>query len=323
MTAGLFLQALVAGAAAGAVYGVIGLGYALIYRMSGVLNFAHGDLVTAGVFCFLLVVGGGGAVALVGLSPAVLLLGVAVAVLAAALIGVAIQRLAVSPFLARGSSLGWIGGTVAAGLLLRALVGMRFQAESYTVPEILPGLGAGGAIPLPGGGVMQPRTVVVLVMALALALAFDRWLAASRTGRGMRAVAQDADAARLCGVSPERLRLVAWALAGVLAAVAGLLVAPSRPLTLDVGIILGLKGTAAAVLGRLGSARGTVLAGLAIGVGESIVTTLYIPPVSLGTLRLSQLGPLPGLQDVGPLLVLVLVLALLPGLVRDAREVVD
>ena len=312
---GLLIQAVVSGLAAGAVYGLVGLGYGLIYRMSGVLNFAHGDLVTAGIFVFLLVLGGGAAVA-AGLVPgAVLVPAIAVAVGATALAAVAIQRVAVGPFLARGLPAGWIAATVAAGLLLRALVGIRFQAQSYTVPEILPvqGIGRDGLLNLPGGGVLQARSLVVLGTALLLALAFDRWLATSRAGRAMRAASQEPDAARLAGISPEKLRLLAWGIAGVLAAVAGLLLAPARPVTLDLGVVLGLKGTAAAVLGGLGSARRTIVAGLLLGVGETVLTTLPLPVT----------GPMPGLEDTGALLVLVVALAVLPGLLRDTREAVD
>ena len=325
MNAGLLLQAVVAGAAAGAVYGLVGLGYALVFRMSGVLNFAQGDLVGAGVYAFLLVVGGGAAVALVGLPPALLAIGVVVAVAGSAALALLIERAAVVPFLSRGSTVGWVAATVAAGLFLRALVGIRFQAESYTVPEILPLQAFLGTttLALPGGGVLQLRAVLVLAAGLSLALAFDRWLSRSRVGRAMQATTQDEDGARLSGLSPDRLRMVAWGLAGVLAAVAGLLVAPTRPLTIQLGVVLGLKGTAAAVLGRLGSARGTILAGLAIGVSESVLTTLSLPGIALGPIQLTRVGPFPGLQDVGVLVVLVLVLALLPAALGQPPETPD
>ena len=311
---GLLLQAVVSGLAAGAVYGLVGLGYGLIYRMSGVLNFAHGDLVSAGVFIFLLILGGGTAAA-AALQPGVAVAGIAVALVATGLAAMAMQRYAVAPFLSRNSTAGWVAATVAAGLLLRALVGIRFQAQSYTVPEFIPvrGIGSEGVVGLPGGGVLQVRSLVVLATGLVLAVLFDRWLRGSRVGRAMQAAAQEPDAARLAGISPERLRLLAWAMAGVLAAVAGLLLAPARPITLDLGVILGLKGTAAAVLGGLGAARRTIVAGLVIGVAETVLTTLPLPLT----------GPLPALQDTGVLLVLVVALATLPRLIADAREAVD
>jgi branched-chain amino acid transport system permease protein len=314
MNAGLLLQATLAGAASGTLYGLVGLGYALVYRVSGVLNFAQGDLAAAGVYVFLFVLGGGGAVALVGLSPWSLAAAMLVALAASVLVALVVERAAVAPFLARGSVVGWVAATVAAGLFLRALAGLAFQAESYTVPEILPirALFGAATLALPGGGVLQLRAVLVLALGLILALGFDRWASGSRTGRAMQAATQDMDAARLCGLSPERLRLLAWALAGTLAVVAGLLVAPARPLTLQLGVVLGLKGTAAAVLGRMGSTGRTLVAGVGIGIAESLLTTLRLPGLAL--------GPFPGLQDVGALLLLVAVLAAAPGLLNHALE---
>jgi branched-chain amino acid transport system permease protein len=320
MNGGLVVQALVSGAAAGAIYGLVGLGYGLVYRMSGVLNFAQGDMVTAAVFTFLLVVGGGGAVALTGIALPLLLLGVGVALALSVGVAAVILRVAVAPYLRRGIEVGWIASTLAAGLLLQALVGVRFQAESYTVPDVLRQVfGGGAAASLPGGGVLQLRSVAVLVLAGLLALGFDRWLQASRTGRAMRAAAEDEAAAGLSGVSVPRMRLLAWAIAGVLATTAGLLAAPTRPLTLTFGVVIGLKGTVAAVLGGLGSARGAMVAGLLLGVGETAVTTLYIPAINLGAIAVPRVGPFPSLEDVGPLFVLVLAITLVPRLVTEAR----
>jgi len=314
VNAGLLLQAGVAGAAAGAVYGLIGVGYTLVYRMSGVLNFAQGDLVSAGVYTLLLAVGGGGAVALVGLPPALLLGGVLAALVAGIAAALLVERVAVAPFVETNSVLGWAAATVAAGLLLRALVGLVFQAESYTVPEVIPLQQLLGftTVSLPGGAVLQLRALAVLAAALTMAASFDRWLTLSRTGRAMRATTQDAEAARLCGLQPHRLRLLAWGIAGGLAVLAGLLVAPARPLTVQLGVILGLKGTAVAVIAGLGSARRTVVVALVVGILESLVTTLSLPGFSVGSLHVGAVGPFPQLLDIGVLLVLVAVLALAP-----------
>jgi len=325
MIIGFLLQLLVAGLAAGAVYGLVGIGYTLIYRMSGVLNFAHGDLVSVAIFAFLLVVGGGAQLGASNTSAGILWFACAVAVVATVAVAIGLERLAVAPFLAPGSALGWIGATAAAGLLARSVLAFGFPAEGYTVPEILPvrGLGRGGVLDLPGGGVLQLRDLAVLATAVLLAVAFDRWLALGRTGRAMRATADSPDAARLMGISPVRMMLLAFAIAGALAAVSGLLLAPARPVSLQLGIIIGLKGVAAAVLGRLGSARGALVAGLAIGLGESLLRSASIPPLSLGAIRVPQVGPFGGLHDIAALAILVLVLALNPGRLGAADEAVD
>jgi branched-chain amino acid transport system permease protein len=319
------LQVLIAGLAAGAVYGLVGIGFGLVYRMSGVLNFALGDLVSLPVFVFLFVLGGGGAVAVVGPSPLAVVEGVAAAGLVTVAAGLVLVRFGVRPFLARGSTFGWIAATAAGGVLIQALIAVRFTAESYSVPDLVPvsGVGRDGVIDLPGGGILEVRLLVVLAVALILAIAFDSWSRRSRTGRAMRAAAEAPDAARLCGISPERLQLVAWGLAGAMAVVGGLLIAPSRPVTLALGVIIGLKGVAAAVLGRLGSARGAIVGGLSLGVAESLMTSASLPALSLGALRVPQLGPAGGAQDVVGLLALVVLLAVLPGRLGGAVEVVD
>jgi branched-chain amino acid transport system permease protein len=325
MSAGFLLQILVAGLAAGAVYGLVGIGYTLIYRMSGVLNFAHGELVSVAIFAFLLVAGGGAEVAALHAGAGLLMVAVAAAIAVTVAVAIGLERFAVAPFLARGSALGWIAATAAAGLLVRSLLSFKFPAEGYTVPEILPvrGIGRGGVLDLPGGGVLQLRDLAVLAVAVLLAVAFDRWLALGRTGRALRAAADSPDAARLMGISPQRMMLVAFTIAGALAGMSGLLLAPARPVSLQLGVIIGLKGVAAAVLGGLGSARGALVAGLAIGVGESLLSSASIPGVALGAIRVPQIGPIGGLHDVAALALLVLVLALIPRRLGAAEEAVD
>ena len=322
MSAGVLLQALVAGLAAGAVYGLIGIGFSLIFRMSRVLNFAHGDLVSVAVFGLLFAAGGGAQVAASGLGWGRVALAAIVALVITVAVAAAIQRFAVAPFLARGSALGWIAATAAAGLVLRSLIALWSRTGDVSVPDVLPlgGLGRGGLIDLPGGGVLAIRDLVVLALALALALAFDRWLSASRTGTAMRAVADSRQASVLVGISPARMSLLAFAIAGVLAAIAGLMLAPARPFSLELGVILGLKGIAAAVLGRLGSARGALVAGVAIGVGESLLSIAYLPAIVVGGIRLAQLGPVTALHDIAAVALLVLLLGLAPGRLEVGAE---
>ncbi|MEA2647520.1 MAG: branched-chain amino acid transport system permease protein, partial [Chloroflexota bacterium] len=238
--------------------------------------------------------------------PALLLLGAVLAVAITVAVAVALQRLAVGPFVERGNPLGWIAATAAAGLLLRSLIGLGWRAGDVTVPDVLAVARVTGAVSLPGGGSLAVRDIAVLAVAVLLAVAFDRWLAVSRTGAAMRAVADSRQAAMLVGITPARVALLAFGIAGLLAAVAAMLLGPARPFSLDLGVVLGLKGVAAAVLGRLGSARGALLAGLGIGVGESFLAAAYLP----------------ALYDIAPVALLVLLLALAPrrlGVGRSAE----
>ena len=154
MNLSLLAQVVISGLAAGATYALSGIGFSLIYRMSGALNFAHGQLVTFPLFVFLFVLGGGGAVAVAGFGAGTLALAALVAGASAVVAAMALQRAAVEPFLRRQAPIGWIAATGAAGVLLTSLVGLRFQAQSYTAPDLLPvsGIADAGVIDLPGGG---------------------------------------------------------------------------------------------------------------------------------------------------------------------------
>ena len=295
MDLGVLLQVLLAGLSTGAVLGLVGLGFTLVAGTVRVLPFAHGDVVVAAVFTGVLVVLGRSPVAqslAAGDSVGFVLL----TLLAGAVLSGAIAVLVVRP--AAGRPLGWVAGGVAAGLLLRAVLGLLLPGQGYAVPDPLhlDALAADGLLHLPGGTTLPVRTLGVLVLGVVVGLAVEELLVRGRFGRSLRAVADDPDAAALCGVDPARVLLLAFVVAGVLAGLAGLLDAPGHAVSVDSGVVLGLSGVAAAVLGGLGSLRGALLGGLVIGVAEQWA-------VHVGGAAL---------QDVVPLGVLVLLLALRP-----------
>ncbi|HEV2890699.1 MAG TPA: branched-chain amino acid ABC transporter permease [Frankiaceae bacterium] len=301
MSVGVALQAVMTGLAQGAVYGLVALGFTLCYRLVRVLSFAHGDLIAGATFSAVLVT--------VGTTPVLRTpsAGVAVAqvvlcLVAGGLLGGLLYVVAVRPF---GGELGWVAATVTAGLVVREALGLVLTREAYNVadPLRLPTR----QVALPDGASFSLRLVAVLAIGLAVGVAVDRLLVASRYGKAMRAVADDADAASLMGVPTRRVVLLAFAVAGVLAGVAGLLSAPAGPVTVGAGVVLGLKGTTAALLGRLGSARGALAGGLALGVVEALVVAW--PTAG------------PAYRDVLALTVLVVVLALRPEGLRASRRV--
>jgi branched-chain amino acid transport system permease protein len=292
---GVLLQVVLAGLSTGAVLGLVGLGFSLVAGTSRVLPLAHGDVVVAAVFTGLLVVLGRTPVAedLDGLQS----VGFALLVLlAGAVLSGLVALVVVRPY--RDSPLGWVAGAVAAGLLMRALLGLALPGQGYAVPDPLhlDSFTADGLLHLPGGTTLPVRTLGVLVVGLVVGLAAERLLVRSRFGRSLRAVADDPDAAALCGVDPGRVLLLAFLAAGVLAGLAGLLDAPGHAVSVDDGVVLGLAGIAAAVLGGLGSLRGALVGGLVLGVASQAA-------VHVGGAAL---------QDVVPLAVLVVLLALRP-----------
>jgi branched-chain amino acid transport system permease protein len=265
-------QALVTGLATGAAYGLIALGFSLIRRLTGVVAFAHGDIVVGGVFVGVLVV--------IGTTPVASTLGAAATlelVLAALAAGAALSALvyvlSVRPFRPAvrgpaGDVIGWVAGGLAAGLLIREGLALPFSQQAYALPDVLRDA---GVIQLGGDVTLPVRAIEELAIGLAVGVLVERTLALTGTGALVRAVSEDPTAAALLGVPCERVILAAFALAGALAGLAGLLIAPGRPLGLQDGVVLGLKGITAALLWRLGSLRAAMLGGLALGVLESFV----------------------------------------------------
>jgi branched-subunit amino acid ABC-type transport system permease component len=302
--AGVLLQAALSGLAAGAVLGLVALGFTLVAGTVRVLHLAHGDVVVASVLTAVLAVLGTAPVA-VALAPGPAVAFVVLVLGSGVLLACGVALLAVRPHLPDtatgrpGDALGWVAGGVAAGLLLREGLGLLLPQEGYAVPDPLrlDALTSSGVLALPGGQVLQARVPAVLVLALLAGVLTERLLVRSRFGKALRAVADDPDAAALCGVPGRRVVLQAFALAGLLAGVAGLLDAPGRTsVSVDAGVVLGLAGIAAALLGGLGSPRGALVGGLGLGLLQALVVTL------LGALW----------TDVVPLAVLVLLLAVRP-----------
>lgn len=300
MDPGVLLQAVLTGLSSGAVLGLVALGFTLVGGTVRVLHLAHGDVVVTSVLTAVLVVLGTTPVAArLAPGPAAALVLLVLAAGVGLSLGVAV--LAVRPWLADvgqgrpGDALGWLAGTLAAGLLLREVLGLLLRGEAYAVPDPLrlSAWADGGVVALPLGVTLDAEVPAVLTLALSVGLSVERLVVRSRAGRGMRAVAEDSDAAVLCGVSPRRTVLVAFAVAGSLAGVAGLLDAPGRAVSVDDGVVLGLAGAAAALLGGLGSLRGALAGGLALGVLQALAVVL--------------LGP--AWTDVVPLGLLVLLLA--------------
>ena len=313
MTGGVFLQAVISGLSVGAVYGLVALGFTLVWSLTRVLALAHGDLVVGSVLVTVLIVVGRTPVASSpGVGRSLLLVGLALA--AGVLLAVASYAVAVRPFLDRSHRsedvLGWVAGTVTTGLVIRTALGLALPAAAYAVPDPLhlDGLTSSGVVDLPGGTTVTVRSFAVFGVAVVVAIAVDRFISSSRTGRGMRAVADDVDAAALCGVNVERVVIAAFALAGVLAAVAALLDSPAHSVAVDSGALLGLAGAAAALLGRLGSPRGALLGGLALGVAQQLVAASDHLGASWATTL--------------PLAVLVAVVAVRPGGLGAGQQVV-
>jgi branched-chain amino acid transport system permease protein len=249
-----FLQFLLTGLTVGAIYALVALGFAIIYNASHVINFAQGEFVMIG------------GMAAAGFVEAGLPLPLAAlfAVAGAMLVGLALEKLAVEP--ARGAPVvTLIIITIGASILLRGLATLVWDKKIHSVPAF------SGEAPLRlGGATLLPQTLWVLgASVLTVALLwwfFNRTL----TGKAILAVSHNRLAAQLMGISVRRVLLVSFGLSAALGALAGVLIAPISFTSWDVGVMLGLKGFAAAILGGMGSGPGAIIGGLALGLIESL-----------------------------------------------------
>jgi branched-chain amino acid transport system permease protein len=176
---------------------------------------------------------------------------------------------AVRPFVARGSN-SWLIATVALGIVLENVVLFTFGKDPRGMP---PGVLTTGSITIAGVRI-QYLQALIPVIGLALAAGLQAFFATSRHGKALLAVVQNRDAARLMGIRVERVVEAAFALSGLLAGVAGILVAPLFTISSTMGTLFGIKAFAVAILGGIESAWGVVLAGLIYGVAEALITAL-------------------------------------------------
>ena len=285
---GLWLQFVAGGLTAGAVYALVALGFSIVYNASHAINFAQGEF---------LMIGGMSAVSLVaaGVPRA---LAVPLAVVGAAIVGVLVERIAVEPSRDAGV-VTLIIGTIGVSLVLRGLAQIAWDKRIH----VLPAFTAGDPIRLWGATVVPQSLWIVGATALAV-LALGWFFERTLFGKAMRACAMNPLAARLVGIDTRSVMRVSFGLAGLLGALGGVLTAPITFTSYDVGIMLGMKGFAAAMLGGLGSFAGAVAGGLALGLveglGAGFVSSAY--------------------KDVIAFLVILGVLFLMPGGMFGARR---
>jgi branched-chain amino acid transport system permease protein len=257
---GYFIELVVSGLAVGAIYGLVAMSFAVIYKSTGIVNFAQGEMgmLTAYTSWSVAVTMGAGGV-----------LTVLTAVAVGAVLGMLCERLIMRPMLGE-PVLSVVLVTVGLAVVLRSIVTLVWGAA----PHKFEVAGADAIVRLGGVGVRASQLTAIAVLLVALA-GFWFFLRHSRFGTAMRAVAADEKTARLMGVSTARVQAVAWAAASGLAGLAGAFFAVIYGLAPTI-FELGLKAFPATVLGGFDSVLGSGVSGLVIGVFENLVGG-YLP----------------------------------------------
>jgi branched-chain amino acid transport system permease protein len=247
------IQTLIGGLTFGAIYALVALGFSLVYRTMGLVNFAHGQVVMIGAFT---------ASTFYMTYKLPFGLAIVIAVVLTGLLGLVIERV-LRPLEGRDFDLMLIG-TIGFGVMLEALAVIVWGATGRAVPSPL------NTAPIIVGGIrIRTYSLVVLAVAAIATLALVALLQRTKLGSAMQAVAMDPDAATAVGIHVGRSNAIAFAVGAGLAALAGGLAGPLLYVNASLGGSLGIKGFAAAILGGFGNIQGAIVGGLAIGVLDS------------------------------------------------------
>ncbi len=249
-----FLQFLFSGLTVGAIYGLIGLGFAVIYNASHVINFAQGEFVMIG----------GMATVFLMKAGVPMPLAIPTAIAGAAVVGWLLARLGIET--ARGSSVvGLIIITIGASILLRGLAQVIWDRNFHALPAF-----AGDSPIQILGAALLPQSLIIGVALVLAMLGLKLFFEHTRLGKAMQATAIDPLAAQLVGIDTRRIVRLSFVLSAALGAMAGVLVAPITMTYANVGIMLGLKGFAATIVGGLGNPLGAIAGGLVVGIAEAM-----------------------------------------------------
>ena len=256
----------------GAVYGLIAVGYTLVYGVLSLINFAHSEVFIVGAYGVVITLtslGFGPSAPTIGPAAIImdLLLALVVGMLASAATAFIVERVAYRPLRKRNAPrLAFLITAIGVSFAIQYLIFLPYVGGANAQPAVTM------FIPTPifdvFGTIITNQQIIIVVAALLLMIGTDMFIRRSRTGRGIRAVAQDPDTATLMGVSKERTIVITFIIGGLLAGAAALfyvMLVPSGVIY-NGGFILGVKAFAAAVLGGIGNVRGALLGGILLGV---------------------------------------------------------
>jgi branched-chain amino acid transport system permease protein len=247
------VQLLVAGLSIGSIYALVALGLVMTYKATDVLNFAQGEILTAGAYIALLL-----SVSLKLPYYQVFLLTVGLV----AILGIVLERVAFRSLI-KAPAFTIIIATLAVGQMIKNAIRLIWQSDVHRLPTPF------RTAPWRFGDVrVNPQAVWVIGCALLITGTLGLFFRSTRPGKAMRAVSQSQEASRLMGISVERVFSITWAVSAAMGAAAGILIAPLTGVYPDMGLVL-IKAFVAAIIGGFTSLPGAVLGGLLVGMIET------------------------------------------------------
>jgi branched-chain amino acid transport system permease protein len=248
-------QYVLSGLSNGAIYALIGFGFAIIHNATGIINFAQGEFVMLGgvLTVFFLVFCG------FPLLPAIVL-----SILIVTVVGITFERLAIRP-LKDAKPIRLIIITIGASIFIRGAAMLIWGKDTHALPAF------SGNEPLYiAGATIMPQHLWIFCITI-LVIIFSRlFFNHSIIGKAMRACAYNAQAASLVGIDVKIMVMLSFAISAAIGSLAGIIIAPLTMTSYDVGIMLGIKGFCAVIVGGMSSGLGTVLGGLLLGLLEAL-----------------------------------------------------
>ncbi|MFN8036297.1 MAG: branched-chain amino acid ABC transporter permease [Acidimicrobiia bacterium] len=251
----------------GSIYGLVAFAYSLVFSTTKIVNFAQGTLVIVGGYLAwdLYTNRFDGSVVM----PVVLLLVVGLG----AVLGMMFDLVAIAPLgkFDPTTNISWLVTTFGAGIFVQELVSKSISDSGQKLDPLaskLPWLGTGKVVQ---GVSIEPADVFLVLLPILIVVLLELLQGRTKIGRAFRAVSQDRGAASLMGINPTAMVMLSFVIAGAIAALAGVLVAPRLFVRFNIGLTLGVYGFIAAVIGGLGSTRGAVIGGYTIAFVEGVV----------------------------------------------------
>lgn len=276
----VIIQLLISGISAGCIYGIISLGYTLIYNSTKLVNFAQGSLVMAGamlahLFLYRMKLPG--------------FIGLILDILVLCGIGLGL-KFGVYDFLKKKNAKEFhlVITILACGIVIEQVFALTVGKQQYSVPALF---GDGSSISIPALGInVYPENIILVVTTLILIIGFYIFLNKTRLGLCIQAIGYNSQAARLSGLKTSLLVTITFCLSCAVSAIGGLMIAPIMGATSSMGLTLGIKGFAATILGGMGNPFAGFAGGLILGLIETFasyyISSTYSPIIAYAVLLL-------------------------------------
>ena len=261
-----FIELLFSGLTRGSIYALIALGYTMVYGIIGLINFAHGEIYMIGAFTGLVVAT---VLNLYGMPlPAILVLAAVAAAVWASAYGYTVERMAYRP-LRSAPRLSPLISAIGMSIFLQNYVLLAQTSDFVPFPALIPDF----AFMEPVAAVIGSTDLAILVVSALVMILLTLFIKFTRTGKAMRATAQDRKMALLVGVNVDRVISITFIIGSALAAIGGVLIGSHiGQINFAIGFIAGIKAFTAAVLGGIGSIPGAVLGSFVLGLTEAFAT---------------------------------------------------